>query len=76
MQIHDYLENRNKIYFQALRECAVDNFVREGHHILVCNQISDSCDLMLETLEKQSKQNKTRFKESFETSFNADDEEN
>ena len=72
----NYEENRNKIYFQALRECAVDNFVREGHHILVCNQISDSCDLMLETLEKQSKQNKTRFKESFETSFNADDEEN
>ena len=72
----NYEENRNKIYFQALRECAVDNFVREGQHILVCNQISDSCDLMLETLEKQSKQNKTRFKESFETSFNADDEEN
>lgn len=71
----NYENNKDKIYLDSLKEAAVSSFVRDGQHILVCNTIDSSLDLMLETLESQSKADKKRLKEGFETEFTFEKEE-
>ena len=57
-----YTENKNALYFQSLRECAVSGFIRNNRNVQVYFTASNSSDLMLETLNKEN--NKTRLKES------------
>lgn len=57
-----YTENKNALYFQSLRECAISGFIRNNRNVQVYFTASNSSDLMLETLNKEN--NKTRLKES------------
>lgn len=61
--VRKYKENRNRIYFDALKECAVSNFARNGKHTVVCNMISTHIEPMLETLNSQHKKEDERFRE-------------
>jgi hypothetical protein len=56
--LEKYETVRDDVYFQALRECAITGFVRNGRHIQLFERASDSSDLMLKTLSKE----KTRSK--------------
>lgn len=60
-----YMKQRNALYFEVLRESAVNGFVRNNNHIQVFNNVSSVNDLMLETLASNSNPNKGRLKESF-----------
>lgn len=59
-----YMKQRDKLYFETLRENAINGFVRNNNHIQVFNGISSVNDLMLETLASNNP-NKGRLKESF-----------
>lgn len=62
--VKSYQEKKNSIYFDALKECAVNNFAKNGMHTLVCNTVSTHMEPMLEALETQNKpENGERFKE-------------
>ena len=62
--VKSYQEKKNSIYFDALKECAVNNFAKNGMHTLVCNTVSTHIEPMLEALETQNKpENGERFKE-------------
>lgn len=65
--LEKYNSIKEKIYFESLNNLSVDSFVRNGRHIHFSNQISDSLDLMLETLSKGK--NPDRLRESFKTKF-------
>ena len=65
----NYKAKRDQIYFEALAKTNTTEFNREGRHLVVCNQVDDSSDLMLETLNKQHNSGNTRFAESFNTNF-------
>lgn len=52
-----YKEKKDEIYFDILKEKAVNTFIRESQHVEVFNTISTSNSLMLETLNKQGKKN-------------------
>lgn len=47
-----YNQSRNQIYFDALRESAVNNFVRHDHHVQVFNTSESCMEPMLETLAR------------------------
>lgn len=49
-----YNANKNQIYFDALRESAVNNFVRHDSHVQVFNTADSCMEPMLETLSKNS----------------------
>lgn len=67
--MENYNKKKGDLYFEALRTADVDGFIREGKHIVVCNQVEDSSDLMLETLNKQHNNGRERFAEAFNTDF-------
>lgn len=48
-----YNQVKSEIYFQALKENAVNNFIRRQQHVQVFNQVPGYLDLMLETFEKE-----------------------
>lgn len=52
---------RESLYFESLRNYAINNFVREGYHVQVFSTIPDANSLMLETLSKNN--GTTRLKE-------------
>lgn len=52
---------RESLYFESLRNYAINNFVREGYHVQVFSTIPDVNSLMLETLSKNN--GTTRLKE-------------
>lgn len=49
---------RDKVYFDALKECAVTGFVRGGRHVQLFETSEASADLMLETLSSEKKKSK------------------
>lgn len=58
-----YNEQKNKIYFNILKEAAVNGFVRNNQHIQVFNTIPSVNELMLETLSGECKAENNRLKE-------------
>ena len=62
--LDSYKGVRDQVYFDVLRENAVNNFVRHGQHVQVFNQVPGCLDLMLETFEKERKTTDTRLRES------------
>lgn len=52
---------KESLYFESLKNYAVNNFVREGYHVQVFSTIPDTNSLMLETLSKNN--GTTRLKE-------------
>lgn len=61
--IRSYREKKNEIYFDALKECAVNNFVSNGSHVVVCNTISTHLEPMFEALNSQKENQDERLKE-------------
>lgn len=51
--VENYNNVRGDIYFQVLKENAVNNFVRGNQHIEVFNQVPGCLDLMLKTFEAE-----------------------
>ena len=49
----NYKEQKDKIYFKILQENAISSFTRNNQHVEVCDQINESIDIMLETLDTQ-----------------------
>lgn len=60
-----YKKHRNEIYFEVLKENAINGFVRNNNHVQVFNNVNSVNDLMLETLSANRTPNKGRLKESF-----------
>lgn len=58
-----YRNAKDDIYFQSLKECAVNGFIRKNRHIQVYQDVSGSMDLMLETLSKEK--GETHLKENY-----------
>lgn len=48
-----YFNNRGDIYFEALKECGVNNFTGRNEHTEVFNTSNSRMDVMLEVLDKQ-----------------------
>lgn len=67
--IDSYEKNKDQIYFKCIKESAIDNFVREGQHVVVSSSPDNSALLMLETLSKESNNKNNRLKEGFVTTF-------
>lgn len=63
--VESYREVRDAIYFDALKECAVNNFSGRGVHTQVFNTQNPHIDVMLEVLADQGEKNHGRLKESF-----------
>lgn len=59
----NYENLKEELYFRVLKENAINNFVRNGHHVQVFEQPSSSMDLMLETLSSESKLENSRLQE-------------
>lgn len=59
-----YYSKRNNIYFEALKECGVNNFTGRNEHIVVFNNSNSRLDLMLEVLNNQH--TSERLHEGFE----------
>lgn len=59
-----YYNKRSNIYFDALKECGVNNFTGRNEHVVVFNNSNSRLDLMLETLNKQH--TSERLHEGFE----------
>lgn len=72
--IDRYEKNKDQIYFKCIKESAIDNFVREGQHVVVSSSPDNSALLMLETLSKESNNKNNRLKEGFVTTFKEDEE--
>ena len=72
--IDRYEKNKDQIYFKCIKESAIDNFVREGQHVVVSSSPDNSALLMLETLSKESNNKNNRLKEGFVTAFKEDEE--
>lgn len=51
--VENYNDAKGEIYFQVLKENAVNNFVRGNQHIEVFNQVPGCLDLMLRTFEAE-----------------------
>ena len=60
--VESYNSIKRNLYFDSLKECAVNNFVRRGNHIEVFNTINNHTDSMLNVLNSQHA--KTRLTES------------
>ena len=58
-----YFKNRGDIYFEALKECGVNNFTGRNEHIEVFNTNNSRIDVMLEVLNRQH--TSERLHESF-----------
>lgn len=67
--IDSYEKNKDQIYFKCIKESAIDNFVREGQHVVVSSSPDNSALLMLETLSKESNNKNNRLREGFVTTF-------
>lgn len=67
--LDNYKEKKNKIYFDVLRETAVNNFVRDEQHVVVSSQPDNSMSLMLETIGKESNKSNNRLQESFNSNI-------
>ena len=67
--LDNYKEKKNKIYFDVLRETAVNNFVRNEQHVVVSSQPDNSMSLMLETISKESNKSNNRLQESFNSNI-------
>lgn len=57
-----YNINKDRIYFEALERCGVNNFTSQGLHTEVFNTLPPQTDIMLEVLSRQN--SKERLKES------------
>lgn len=60
-----YRTKRDKIYFQILKENAVNSFVRGEKHVQVYYEASPSMDLMLKVLDESRLSESERLQESF-----------
>ena len=58
-----YKNERDRIYFDALQECAVNNYSSRGFHKEIFNTENSHMDVMLEVLDSQHKTE--RIKEGF-----------
>lgn len=67
--LDNYKEKKNKIYFDVLREIAVNNFVRNEQHVVVSSQPDNSMSLMLETISGESNKSNNRLQESFNSNI-------
>jgi len=61
--IKNYKEKKEDIYFQVLRESAIDGFIRNNQHIQVFNNISNENELMLRTLSEASSPEPVKLRE-------------
>lgn len=59
-----YFNKKENIYFEALKECGVNNFTGRNEHVVVFNNLNSRLDTMLEVLNKQH--TSERLHEGFE----------
>lgn len=60
-----FKEQKNKIYFDVLKENSISGFVRAERHVHVSYSESESLDLMLKTLSEERVNNNSRLHEGF-----------
>lgn len=68
-----YRTKKDQIYFESLRENAVNGFVRQGYHVQVFNEADPSLSLMLDTLSKEKSSENQRFSEGFKIPGNPEE---
>jgi hypothetical protein len=61
--LNRYREQKNRLYFEVLKETAVNGFVRGNQHVQVFNNVPNENEPMLDALSEESKAESNRLRE-------------